>query len=52
MYMKSDEFYLAGAGDQCVIFTIGKPRVIAFNASGAGGHMGLLKRAVEMLREE
>lgn len=51
-YMKDNEFYLAGAGDQNVVFKIGNPHVIAFHAAGAGGHAGLLRSVVEMMREE
>jgi len=50
-YMQENEYYLAGAGDQCVIFTVGKPKVIAFQAAGAGAHLGLTRKAVELLRE-
>ena len=51
-YMKENEFYLVGAGDQTVVFRIGKPQVIAFHAAGAGGHLGLLKTVVDIMRED
>jgi len=51
-YMKENEFYLVGAGDQTVVFRIGKPQVIAFHAAGAGGHLGLLKTVVDIIRED
>lgn len=51
-YMKDNEFYLVGAGDQTVVFRIGTPRVIAFHAAGAGGSLGLLKTVVGMMRED
>ena len=44
-YMKENEFYLVGAGDQTVVFRIGKPQ-------GAGGHLGLLKTVVDIMRED
>ena len=51
-YMKENEFYLVGAGDQTVVFRIGKPQVIAFHAARAGGHLGLLKTVVDIMRED
>lgn len=51
-YMKENEFYLVGAGDQTVVFRIEKPQVIAFHAAGAGGHLGLLKTVVDIMRED
>lgn len=51
-YMNDIEYYLVGSGDQTVIFTLGKPSVLAFHAEGAGGHLGLLKAIVEMRRTE
>ena len=51
-YMKENEFYLVGAGDQTVVFRIGKPQVIAFHAAGAGGHLGLLKTVVAVMSED
>lgn len=51
-YMKENEFYLVGEGDQTVVFRIGKPQVIAFHAAGAGGHLGLLKTVVDIMRED
>ena len=51
-YMKENEVYLVGAGDQTVVFRIGKPQVIAFHAAGAGGHLGLLKTVVDIMRED
>lgn len=51
-YMRPDEFYLSGAGDQCTVFRIGKPHALAFQSAGAGGHLELLKKAVELLRDD